>query len=114
MKKLFLSLCILCVSLCSYSAENKAASLAVQVNLDLAPTIEAVNKVIPDAEYKLQIWVGNDVAYAGVSSCADAKQKAYELLRKGADEVTISSVYPTIHSECSGKTYTHSNMEDLR
>lgn len=77
---------------------------------------------VPDASYYLRVesTVG-EVKYIEVSSCDRALNITYDLFQEESRGIycTISSIsirteLPTINSSCYNKTYTHSNLEELR
>ena len=85
-----------------------ATSALVSVGLE-------VYKSAPNASYYLKVTAGGEIAYGPVSSCQMALEKTYDLLQMdGVREVRIISENVTVHMSCANRTYTPSDLNDVK
>ena len=85
-----------------------AASALVSVGLE-------AYKSAPSASYYLKVTAGGEIAYSPVSSCQMALEKTYDLLQiSGVKEVRIISENVTVHMSCANRTYTPSDLNDVK
>jgi len=90
------------------NAQGPAFQIGANLNLNCQLSV-------PDAQYYIKIVKNGDVAYAKVSGCQIALEKAYDALYYyDADEVRIVSEYTTMNGSCRNRTYTYADLDDLR
>lgn len=103
---------ILFTTTSAYAASLSAIMSAVKGANEVAQTLIKIYDKVPEAQYEMAICTNGQPACETitVNSCARALMKAKVALRNGATDVTISTVYPSIHPSCSDKSYSSANQ----